>query len=116
MFERFSHVMFYSTDPEASVAWYREVLGFAPLFTSPEYSATRHDGLAVQFDFHKGRSGPPGGEAPVPYFAVADLDAAVAALAGKGVAVRDVTRQEGIPAHAAFDDPDGNALGLVEAR
>lgn len=116
MLKRFSHVMMYVTDLDRAVRWYGENLEFAPRFVAPgAYASLAHEGIGCRLDLHPTETdGKDVGHGPIPYFVVDDLDAAAAALAGKGVKVGEIRREGDSPRFMTFWDSEGNALGLEE--
>jgi catechol 2,3-dioxygenase-like lactoylglutathione lyase family enzyme len=101
-------------DPEAAVAWYRDVLGLVVLFTDRSGSATLvapgHRGGALTLV----PAGPPL-EHPAPGFYVEHLDQAIAELTARGVPV-DITVGSAprwrAGRSARFRDLDGHVLEL----
>lgn len=142
MIRRFSHVGLCVRDLERSLRFYRDGLGFrevSKLEIGGEPTATllelpdvhlearflERDGLRLELLRY---AAPASGAAdPVAMnrpglthlsFRVDDLDAALADLAGVGVAVREKTRVgvAAMKAHAVFvTDPDGTRIELVQA-
>jgi catechol 2,3-dioxygenase-like lactoylglutathione lyase family enzyme/DNA-binding CsgD family transcriptional regulator len=101
-------------DVAASVAWYRDVLGLPHLYTYGTLAFFDCGGLRL---FLTESAEPPGDS--VLYFRVADIRAAHAALAARGVEF--VSAPHRIHVHgdgteewmAFFNDPDGRPLGLM---
>ena len=87
-------------DPEASLAFYRDALGF--------------EAEGQQIGLVPG-GGPQGMTSPVAYWHVPDIEAKLAEVTAAGATVHE-------PAHdvgggrlvATFTDPDGNVLGLLQ--
>ena len=108
------------TDVEASVAFYRDILGLEHLFTVPGRPVAFFDSggvrlyLAVPEDeAYRSR--------PVIYYAVDDLEAAYARTIGRGApslsAPTMVHREADGELWIAFvSDPDGTPVGLSEQR
>jgi predicted enzyme related to lactoylglutathione lyase len=115
---RFSHVMLYVQDLERAMKWYASVFGFTTLYAHPpHYAALRHPGLNFRLDLHPAKPGSPDiGHGAVPYFATADLDAAVARLRQAGVEVTDPRREGDSLRFCSFTDCEGNLLGLTESN
>ena len=116
MLERMSHVMMFVADLERAVGWYEDKLGFTRRFVAPGAYASLHHGAAdCRLDLHATEaSGRDVGFGPMPYFAVSDLDAALAALAARDVKVGEPRREGDSPRFATIWDSEGNALGLQE--
>ena len=114
---RFSHVMMYVNDLGRAVAWYEQKLGFQQLFVVPDiYASLRHE-QAGRLDLHPTEADSRDvGFGPIPHFAVADLDAALAELSAAGVQVGEPRREGDSPRFATIWDSEGNALGLEEER
>ena len=89
-------------DPDASLAFYRDTLGFE--------AAGQHVGLVPG-------GGSRGMTSPVAYWHVPDLETKLAEVTAAGATVKE-------PAHdvgggrlvATVTDPDGNVLGLLQDR
>jgi predicted enzyme related to lactoylglutathione lyase len=108
------------TDVEESVRFYRDVLGLQHLFTVPGQPMAFFDAggtrvyLGVPED-ERYRS------RPVVYYRVDDVQAAFAAVTGRGAQVlappQQVHRDESTELWTAFvADPDGTPVGLMEER
>ena len=113
-------IFFKSKDPKALGAWYRDVLGLkiedwggATL----RYDTPQHPPLAVWSPFPQATDymSPSTGEFMV-NFAVDDLDAFVAMLAGKGVAVLKRDDRDPNGKFAWVLDPDGTKIELWEPK
>lgn len=118
MFERFSHIMMYVKDFDRALKWYTGVLGFAVNFSHPpHYASLRHEGAKLRLDLHPTEADAKDvGFGPIPYFTVKDIDAALEALAAKGVKVGKARSEGGGQKFASFWDSEGNTLGLEQAR
>lgn len=116
MFERLSHIMLFAKDVPAAAEWYRRTLGFEPLFIAGDgYASLMHKGMGVRLDLHMSEDGHPNiGKGPMPYFAVKDIEAALAALKAKGVECSEPRSEQGSPRFASFKDGCGNLLGVEE--
>jgi methylmalonyl-CoA/ethylmalonyl-CoA epimerase len=111
-----------STDLDASVAFYRDVLGgrFLGKFTPPGLAFVELAGVRLLFE--------EAASASTLYFRVDDLDAAYRSIRLRNVVFedqphlihRDDTGQFGAPGEeewmAFLRDPSGNLIGLVERR
>ena len=118
MFERFSHVMMYVKDFDRALMWYTEVLGFKVNFAhAPHYASLRHEPSGARFDLHPTEADSKDvGFGPLPYFAVKDIEAALTALAAKGVKVGKARSEGGGVKFATLWDSEGNALGIEQMR
>jgi catechol 2,3-dioxygenase-like lactoylglutathione lyase family enzyme len=116
MFESFSHVMLFAADLDRAVNWYCATLGFTPNFVVPgHYASLRHESLRMRLDLHPTEEeGADVGHGPMPFFAVADIAAALAALKEKGAKTGSIQQQGQSPRFATFWDSEGNALGMEE--
>jgi catechol 2,3-dioxygenase-like lactoylglutathione lyase family enzyme len=104
------------SDYEASLAWYRDVLGWKVVFELPEWKWAQLQSPVAGLLVGIGQSEQvkEGGGATLT-FTVADIDAARASLEGDGVRFDGDTRQvEDMVKLATFYDPDGNALMLAQ--
>ena len=123
-------------DLDASIAWFRDMLGFEEIFKVAEAGwaevATPVEGVSIGLDQtdadvedHSVREASPqhspaeGSGGSVPVFGVVDIDAARAELEAKGVEFSGETVElPGMVKLATFLDPDGNrymfAQSLVE--
>ena len=100
------------SDLAAAKAVYAALLGVPPSADAPYYvgfdAEGQHIGLVPG-------GGPQGMTSPVTYWQVADIEAKLAEVTAAGATVKE-------PAHdvgggrlvAAFTDPDGNVLGLLQ--
>ena len=100
------------SDLEAAKAVYTALLGVEPQADAPYYVGYdvegQHIGLVPG-------GGPQAMTSPVAYWHVADIEAKLAEVTAAGATVKE-------PAHevgggrlvAAFTDPDGNVLGLIQ--
>lgn len=119
----------YVTDIDASLRFYRDLLGFTETFRTPEYGAPAHVELqlagftlgladvAATRDMHALEVGPSG----LPRAEVAlwtdDVDAAVGELVAHGVPVLSKPHDFVATLRAAWvADPDGNPVQLVMRR
>jgi methylmalonyl-CoA/ethylmalonyl-CoA epimerase len=111
-----------ATDPEASVTFYRDVLGLKLVarFDPPGLTFFEAGGVRLLLE----RNGAPG----ILYYQIPAIEAAVAELRRKGVTIdspphmihRDDAGTFGAPGTeewmAFCRDPSGNTIGLVERR
>ena len=98
------------SDLAAAKSVYTALLGTAPQVDEPYYvgyeTGDQHIGLVPGAD---------GMDAPVVYWRVPDLDAALAELTAAGAARKDEPRAVGGGRRVAtVTDPDGNVLGLCQ--
>ena len=118
------------TEPDRSVAFYRDALGLPLLFQAPPALAFLDmAGIRLMLDGSAAAGSPAGASQPggdpvggndgvVLYFAVDDLGAAHRALSGRGVVFeREPHMVARMPDHelwmAFFRDPDGHLLALM---
>jgi catechol 2,3-dioxygenase-like lactoylglutathione lyase family enzyme len=106
------HVYYWTRDMDASVAFYRDVVGL---------ELVRREGNEwAEFDAGTARLALHGTDEPVPgsgtaVFRVEDLDAARWQLTSRGVRFdAQVGEVEGFARFATFHDPDGHAVQLIE--
>lgn len=115
MFLGLRTAIYHTADLDSARAWYTKVLGIEPYFAEPFYVGFNVGGYELGLD-----PDPEGGGAnlggAVPYWGVEDAvqaHARLVALGAKPVSpVRDVGG--GIRV-AVLQDPDGNALGIIES-
>ena len=107
---------------EAGVAWYRDVLGFEPLYVREDIAWGELQTGVAKVNVGLSQVEEPGGKGGATLtFGVTDIDAAKAALDAKGVR-QDGPIQEipGMVRLLTFFDPDDNALmfyqDLMEAH
>jgi len=101
------------TDYDRSLAWYREVLGFEPVYELKEYGWCE---LRTPFGFTVGlgqtETVTPGNVTPT--FGVKDIDGAIAHLRGHDVQVEDWHEVAGMVRLSTFYDPDGTSWMLAQ--
>jgi predicted enzyme related to lactoylglutathione lyase len=102
------------SDLEAAKAVYTALLGIPPQADSSYYvgydAEGQHIGLVPG-------GGPQGMTSPVAYWHVADIEAKLAEVTAAGAQVKEAPHEVGGGrVVAAFTDPDGNVLGLVQDR
>jgi predicted enzyme related to lactoylglutathione lyase len=102
------------TDLAAAKAVYTALLGAAPTADSEYYVGYdvegQHIGLVPA-------GGPQTMESPVAYWHVPDIEAKLAEVTAAGATVKDAPRDVGGGRLvAAFTDPDGNVLGLIQDK
>jgi predicted enzyme related to lactoylglutathione lyase len=103
------------TDAERATAYYRDQLGLRFLYAFPHMAFFDADGVRLYLAEPEGPDF--GGRATI-YFRVDDIEAAVAALEGRGVAFGEpphiVHRDERHELWMSFSkDPDGNNIALM---
>jgi len=106
------------SDLEASLAWFKEVLGFDETFKVAEAGwaevATPAEGVSIGLAQTDEPVEGDGGSTPV--FGVVDIDAARAELEAKGVEFAGETVElPGMVKLATFFDPDGNRYMLAQS-
>jgi catechol 2,3-dioxygenase-like lactoylglutathione lyase family enzyme len=119
----------YVTDIEASLRFYRDLLGFAETFRTPEHGAPAHVELllgeftlgladiAAVHDTHAVEVGPTGLPRAEVVLWTDDVDAAVAELEAHGAPVLSKPHDFIKTLRAAWvADPDGNPVQLVMRR
>ena len=104
-------------DLEASIAWFRDVLGFEEVMRAAEVGwaevAAPIDGVTIGLAQNEEVDGR-GGTTPV--FGVTDIDAARAEMEGKAVRFDGETQViPGMVKLATFYDPDGNSYMLSQS-
>jgi predicted enzyme related to lactoylglutathione lyase len=100
------------SDLDTAKAVYTALLGMAPQADSSYYVG--FDAAGQQIGLVPG-GGPQGMTAPVPYWHVPDIEAKLAEVTAAGATVKEPVRDVGGGRLvAAFTDPDGNVLGLLQ--
>jgi predicted enzyme related to lactoylglutathione lyase len=100
------------SDLEAAKAVYTALLGVPPTADAPYYVgydvAGQHIGLVP---------GDQGMKSPVAYWHVPDIEAKLAEVTAAGATVKEAPHEVGGGrVVAAFNDPDGNVLGLIQDK
>lgn len=113
-------IFFKSKDPKALMAWYRDVLGIdveAWGGAQLRYDAPRHPPVVIvtAFDLATKEMAPSTREFMLT-FAVDDLDAFVARLKAKGVAILKRDDSDPFGKFASILDPDGTRLQFWEPK
>ena len=99
-------------DLDAAKAIQTALLGTGPHTDEPYYVGFDVGGVEIGLDPHGHQKGL---TAPVPYFLVADLDAAVAEVLEAGATLAGEPQSVGGGTRiATVTDPDGNRLGLIQ--
>jgi catechol 2,3-dioxygenase-like lactoylglutathione lyase family enzyme len=102
-------------DMPKSRAWYRDVLGFTPLYELPDIGWCELATECVNVNAGLSQVETPKVGGPVPTFGVHDIEAARAKLEAKKVRFDGETQTiPGLVKLATFFDPDGNALMLFQ--
>jgi catechol 2,3-dioxygenase-like lactoylglutathione lyase family enzyme len=113
--KQLDHVYYWVTDMDRAVDFYRNALGLT-LVRREGDSWAQFDAGGRQFALHGAVDGrpapPPGGAAAV--FSVDDLDRARSVLSERGVRFGHEGEVVGFARFAAFEDPDGNTVQLIE--
>jgi catechol 2,3-dioxygenase-like lactoylglutathione lyase family enzyme len=108
------HVYYWTRDLDASVAFYRDVVGL-PLVRRSGDQWAEFDAGPVRLALHGTDEQVPGSGTAV--FRVDDLDGERAALESRGATFDAfVGEVEGFARFATFRDPDGNPVQLIEYR
>jgi predicted enzyme related to lactoylglutathione lyase len=102
------------SDLESAKAVYTALLGVPPTADAPYYVgydvAGQHIGLVPG-------GGQQGMKSPVAYWHVADIEAKLADVTAAGATVKEAPHEVGGGRLvAAFTDPDGNVLGLIQDK
>ena len=102
------------SDLETAKAVYTALLGIPPQADSSYYVgfdvAGQHIGLVPG-------GGPQGMSSPVAYWHVSDIEGKLAEVTAAGASVKEAAHEVGGGRLvAAFTDPDGNVLGLIQDR
>lgn len=99
-------------DLDAAKAAFTALIGADPMVDSPYYVGWQVDGQDIGLDPNGHAQGLTG---PVPYFHVADIEAAFAALLASGAAPLQAIREVGPGRRiASVTTTDGNQVGLLE--
>lgn len=106
------------SDLEASLAWFKDVMGFDETFKVAEAGwaevATPAEGVSIGLSQTDEPVDGDGGSTPV--FGVDDIDAARGELEAKGVKFEgDTVELPGMVKLATFFDPDGNRYMLAQS-
>jgi predicted enzyme related to lactoylglutathione lyase len=104
-------------DLEAAVAFYRDVLGLAFLFSAPPSLAFLQCGT-TRVMLNGDPNAPAAAGGPILYYAVSDILAAFDAITAKGAPVKEapkaIARVGSRDVWLGFtEDPDGHAVGLM---
>ena len=107
-------IFFQSPDPKALIAWYRDVLGLKVEDWGGAMVGAEGGGpsFAVWSPFKMGDASRFPKREFMLNFAVDDLDAFLAGLEAKGVAVTDREQMDGMGKFARITDPDGTRIEL----
>ena len=106
-------VIYKVPDLAAAKAWYGRILGIEPYFAEPFYVGFQVGGFELGLDPEMGDTAPGGGV--VPYWGVADADAAYLELVARGAQPYEPVRDVGGGIKvAAVKDPFGNIFGIIE--
>lgn len=107
-------IVYHVADLAEAKAWYEKVLGAPPYFDQPFYVGWNVGGYELGLDPDPA-SGAPGRGGAVPYWGVADAEAALERLLGLGAGLVSGVQEvgEGIQV-AVVEDPEGNLFGIIE--
>ena len=105
-------LFFRSKDPERLAQWYRSTFGIIPPGNGPPWHTQAGYTVFSPFEASTDYFGSPR-QGHMVNFRIADLDAAVSALARAGVPlVKPIEEMEGIGRFAWVEDPEGNRIEL----
>lgn len=112
-----AYCILYVADLATMTAFYAETLGLPVAEQTARFVALGGGGAPIALE----AGGPPPGEPrgkdrnpTLVQFAVADIEAGVAALAARGVPIEGAIRRGAFGALAFFRDPEGNRLALFQ--
>ncbi|MDP9375827.1 MAG: VOC family protein [Chloroflexota bacterium] len=119
MIERLAYSIIYVADLAGMTRFYRDVLGLPVGEEGSRFVA--FGGAGVPLALEAGGPVPAGPRArdrnpTLIQFAVADIEAGVAALAAHGVPIEGAIKRGPFGALAFFRDPEGNRLALLSAE
>ena len=107
-------VIYRVPDLARAKAWYADLFATTPYFDEPFYVGFNVGGYELGLDPDVG-GGAPGAGGATAYWGVANLDAALARAAARGVAVVAPAQDVGGDIRVAtIADPFGNLVGLIE--
>jgi len=107
--------IYFVEDLGLAKAWYTDVFGVEPYFDEPFYVGFQVGGSELGLDPDL-TAGNPGSGGLIAYWAVADLEAAVARIEGLGPPIIEPIRDVGGGVKlAVVADPFGNAVGLIQS-
>ena len=119
MIKSLAHVCFIVPDLDASIAFYRDVLGLKPAFEFRNekdelFGVYLHVGGRSFIELFKGKVGQRAEAQTYQHLCleVDDIKAAVAMLRAKGIAVTEMILGSDCAWQAWLKDPDGNAIEL----
>jgi predicted enzyme related to lactoylglutathione lyase len=106
-------VFFRAKDPAALAQWYHTHLGINPVPTGPyDMPWITQEGVTILSPFDADTAYFPKDRSFMLNFRVADLEAALAELAGAGITATDRIQMDGIGQFARIHDPEGNPIEL----
>jgi predicted enzyme related to lactoylglutathione lyase len=113
MFKKLRTVIYHVQDITAAKNWYINATGITPYFDEPFYVGFDINGFELGLDPDANHV--PAGNQTVAYWAVDDIDAAVAKLVDIGGKIfQPVTNVGGPILVATVEDPFGNHVGLIQ--
>ena len=106
-------VFFRAKDPAALAQWYQTHLGINPVPNGPDDMPwITQEGVTILSPFDAETDYFPKDRAFMLNFRVADLEAAITALAESGITASDCTQMDGVGKFARIHDPEGNPIEL----
>ena len=118
MITHIAYCIIYVADLQAMTRFYHETLGLPIAEQNARFVAFGGGGAPLALEAGGPTPGEPRGKDRNPtlvQLAVADIEAAVATLSTRGVAIEGDVRRGPFGALAFFRDPEGNRLGLLQA-
>ena len=111
--ERVHTTLYFVDDWDASLAFYRDVVGLKPLFTEPGF-ALFAVGDSGRIALHARDAHEHAHHQTHVSLEVTDIDATLAQMVAAGARVVEPVEREEFGAIASIADPSGNVIGLYE--